>query len=234
MIGFGVLYGLQRVARSPFGHVLVAIRENQLRATFQGYPVERYKLAAFILSATVTGLAGALVAFQNYLISAEFTSVALSGEMLAMVVIGGMNHILGPALGVLFYILFRELFSIWTSNWLLWFGIVFVGFVLYSPSGLVGIWATLRRRWRPPPVDAAAMSKRPDLRRAALADVPAPAGASGDGPGGRRRLEALRRHPGRVRGEPSPWRGGNPCADRAERRRQDDPVQPRLRPLHAR
>ena len=160
MIGFGVLYGLQRVARSPFGHVLVAIRENQLRATFQGYPVERYKLAAFILSATVTGLAGALVAFQNYLISAESTSVALSGEMLAMVVIGGMNHILGPALGVLFYILFRELFSIWTSNWLLWFGIVFVGFVLYSPSGLVGIWATLRRRWRPPPVDAAAMSKR--------------------------------------------------------------------------
>ena len=51
LIGLGVLYVLLRVTRSPFGHVLVAIRENQLRATFQGYPVERYKLAAFVLSA---------------------------------------------------------------------------------------------------------------------------------------------------------------------------------------
>ena len=160
LIGFCVLYALLRVVRSPFGHVLVAIRENQLRATFQGYPVERYKLAAFVISATVTGLAGALTGFQHYLVSAESTSVAFSGELLAMVVIGGMHHILGPALGVLFYILFRELFSMWTSNWLLWFGLVFVGFVLYSPGGLVGIWATLKRRWRPAPENAAAMSKR--------------------------------------------------------------------------
>ncbi|MCX7139937.1 MAG: ATP-binding cassette domain-containing protein, partial [Proteobacteria bacterium] len=160
LIGFGVLYALLRVVRSPFGHVLVAIRENQLRATFQGYPVERYKLAAFVLSAVVTGLAGALTGFQHYLVSAESTSVAFSGELLAMVVIGGMHHILGPALGVLFYILFRELFSMWTSNWLLWFGLVFVGFVIYSPGGLVGIWATLKRRWRPAPENAAAMSQR--------------------------------------------------------------------------
>ncbi len=160
VIGLGVLYGLLRVLRSPFGHVLVAIRENPLRATFQGYPVERYKLAAFVLSAVVTGLAGALVAFQNYLISAESTSVALSGEFLAMVVIGGMHHILGPAIGVLFYIIAREMFSMWTSNWLLWFGLIFVAFVLYSPGGLVGIAAQLRRRWRPLPEEAAAMSKR--------------------------------------------------------------------------
>jgi ABC-type branched-subunit amino acid transport system ATPase component len=160
LIGFGVLYALLRVVRSPFGHVLVAIRENQLRATFQGYPVEQYKLAVFVLSAVVTGLAGALTGFQHYLVSAESTSVVFSGELLAMVVIGGMRHILGPALGVLFYILFRELFSIWTSNWLLWFGLVFVSFVLYSPGGLVGIWATLKRRWRPLPENAAAMSKR--------------------------------------------------------------------------
>ena len=160
VIGLGVLYVLLRVMRSPFGHVLVAIRENQLRATFQGYPVERYKLAAFVISAVVTGLAGALLGFQTYLVSAEAVSVPFSGELLAMVVIGGMHHILGPALGALFFILFRELFSIWTANWLLWFGLVFVGFVLFSPSGLVGIWAKLRRRWRPPPEEAAAMSKR--------------------------------------------------------------------------
>ena len=159
-IGLGVLYVLLRVVRSPFGHVLVAIRENQLRATFQGYPVERYKLAAFVISAVVTGLAGALLGFQTYLVSAEAVSVPFSGELLAIVVIGGMHHILGPALGALFFILFRELFSIWTANWLLWFGLVFVGFVLFSPSGLVGIWTQLRRRWRPPPEEAAAMSKR--------------------------------------------------------------------------
>jgi branched-chain amino acid transport system ATP-binding protein len=160
VIGLGVLCFLLRLARSPFGHVLVAIRENQLRATFQGYPVERYKLVVFVISAVVTGLAGALLAFQTYLVSAEAVSVPFSGELLAMVVIGGMRSMLGPALGALFFILFRELFSIWTPNWLLWFGLIFVGFVLYSPDGLVGIWSTLKRRFRPAPEQAAAMGQR--------------------------------------------------------------------------
>jgi ABC-type branched-subunit amino acid transport system ATPase component/ABC-type branched-subunit amino acid transport system permease subunit len=186
LIGLGVLYVLLRVVRSPFGHVLVAIRENQQRATFQGYAVDRYRLGAFVLSATVTGLAGALLGFQSYLVSAEGVTVAFSGELLAMVVIGGMRHILGPALGALFFVLFRELFSMWSGNWLLWFGLVFVGFVLYSPSGLVGIWAKVKRRWRPPPEEAAAMNKRkiyeglplpaslrPDAREGAVLEVDA-------------------------------------------------------------
>ncbi|UPK06184.1 branched-chain amino acid ABC transporter ATP-binding protein/permease [Bradyrhizobium sp. 170] len=156
----GVLYLLLRLVRSPFGHVLMAIRENQLRATFQGYPVERYKLGVFVISAVVTGFAGGLIGFQNYLVSAEAVSVPFSGELLAIVVIGGMRSMLGPAIGALFFILFRELFSIWTPNWLLWFGLVFVAFVLYSPGGLVGIWATLSKRWWPPPEESAAMSRR--------------------------------------------------------------------------
>ncbi len=156
----GVLYLLLRLVRSPFGHVLMAIRENQLRATFQGYPVERYKLGVFVISAVVTGFAGGLIGFQNYLVSAEAVSVPFSGELLAIVVIGGMRSMLGPAIGALFFILFRELFSIWTGNWLLWFGLVFVAFVLYSPGGLVGIWATLSKRWWPPPEESAAMSRR--------------------------------------------------------------------------
>jgi branched-chain amino acid transport system ATP-binding protein len=160
LIGLGVMYFLLRLARSPFGHVLVAIRENQLRATFQGYPVERYKLVVFVISAVVTGLSGALLAFQTYLVSAEAVSVPFAGELLAMVVIGGMRSMLGPALGALFFILFRELFSIWTPNWLLWFGLIFVAFVLFSPDGLVGIWNTLARRLRPAPEEAAAMSRR--------------------------------------------------------------------------
>jgi len=160
LIALGVLYLMLRMLRSPFGHVLVAIRENELRATFQGYDVNRYKLAAFVVSAAVTGLAGALSGFEHYIVSAEATSVVLSGELLAMVVIGGMRSVLGPALGVLFYILFRELFSSWTDNWLLWFGLTFVGFILFSPEGLVGIWSKLQRRWRPQPEESAAMSRR--------------------------------------------------------------------------
>jgi branched-chain amino acid transport system ATP-binding protein len=160
LIGLAVLYALLRVTRSPFGHVLVAIRENQLRARFQGYSIERYKLGVFVLSALITGIAGALLGFQTYLVSAEAVSVPFSGELLAMVVIGGMKHILGPALGALFFIVFRELFSIWTPNWLLWFGLVFVSFVLFSPNGLAGIWTKLRERWRPSPKEAAAMSTR--------------------------------------------------------------------------
>jgi branched-chain amino acid transport system ATP-binding protein len=160
VIGLAMVYLLLRLARSPFGHVLVAIRENQLRATFQGYPVERYKLGVFVISAVVTGIAGALLAFQTYLVSAEAVSVPFSGEMLAMVVIGGMRNILGPPLGALFFILFRELFSIWTPNWLFWFGLIFIGFVMYSPNGLVGIWATLSRSWWPAPEEGAAMSRR--------------------------------------------------------------------------
>jgi ABC-type branched-subunit amino acid transport system ATPase component/ABC-type branched-subunit amino acid transport system permease subunit len=160
LVALAVLYVLLRVVRSPFGHVLAAIRENQQRATFQGYPVDRYKLAVFVLSATVTALAGGLSAFQHYLVSAEATSVELSGEFLAMVVIGGMHTILGPVVGVVFFILFRELFSIWTNDWLFYFGVVFVGFILFSPGGLVGIWDIVRKRLMPPPEEDAAMSGR--------------------------------------------------------------------------
>jgi len=78
-----------------------------------------------------------MLGFLTYLVSAEGVSVPFSGELLAMVVIGGMRNMLGPAFGALFFILFRELFSIWTADWLLWFGLIFVGFVLFSPSGLV-------------------------------------------------------------------------------------------------
>jgi ABC-type branched-subunit amino acid transport system ATPase component/ABC-type branched-subunit amino acid transport system permease subunit len=160
VIGLIVLYGLQRIVRSPFGHVLAAIRENQLRAGFQGYPVDRYKLAVFVLSAAVTGLAGGLIGFQNYLVSAEAVSVPFAGELLAMVVIGGMRNMLGPALGALFFILFREMFSIWTENWLLWFGLAFVGFLIYSPNGLVGIGSMVMRRFCPSREENAAMSRR--------------------------------------------------------------------------
>lgn len=149
-----------RLMHSPFGKVLVAIRENEQRTRFIGYPIQRYKLAAFVISATVTGLAGGLFVFNHRIASAEMLSVQFSGELLAMVLIGGMRSFAGPIIGAIFFLLFREYLSQFTENWLLYFGLVFVGFVLLSPSGLVGIGQRLMRWIRPPLITAAAMSAR--------------------------------------------------------------------------
>ncbi|WP_043839436.1 branched-chain amino acid ABC transporter ATP-binding protein/permease [Muricoccus aerilatus] len=166
-----VLWALWRLRRSPVGTVLVAIRENEGRTGFLGYDSNRYKLLAFILSATITGLAGVLSVYNHRFASADPINLAFSGELLAMVVIGGMRSFLGPALGALFYILFREFLSIYTANWLLVFGILFVGFIVFSPDGLVGIGRRVLGLVRPkPPADAAAMAAR---RAGATGRIPA-------------------------------------------------------------
>jgi ABC-type branched-subunit amino acid transport system ATPase component/ABC-type branched-subunit amino acid transport system permease subunit len=159
-IGFAALALLWRFHRSPLGSVLVAIRDNEQRARFIGYPTNRYKLVAFVASATLTGLAGMLLLFNNRMTSAEPISVAFSGELLAMVIIGGMRSFLGPALGALFFVIFRDSISRMTEDWLLYFGLLFVLFVVFSPEGLVGLYERLTRRWRKHPVLDAAMSQR--------------------------------------------------------------------------
>jgi ABC-type branched-subunit amino acid transport system ATPase component/ABC-type branched-subunit amino acid transport system permease subunit len=159
-VAFGVVWALRRFHASPVGTVLVAIRENEQRARFVGYDTDRYKLLAFVVSATVTGLAGVLAVFNHRFASADPISIAFSGELLAMVVIGGMRSFLGPALGALFYVLFREFLSIWTENWLLVFGLLFVGFIVFSPTGLVGVAGRLLAPFRKKSEEAAAMSAR--------------------------------------------------------------------------
>jgi branched-chain amino acid transport system ATP-binding protein len=159
-IGFLILVLLWRFHNSTIGTVLVAIRENEQRARFVGYPTNRYKLAAFVLSASITGLAGVLLLFQNRMTSADPISVAFSGDLLAMVVIGGMRSFLGPALGALFFILFREFLGIYTENWLFWFGLIFVAFIVFSPTGLVGFGERLLAPFRKKVVEDAAMSAR--------------------------------------------------------------------------
>src|ERR1700676_2909388 len=139
LIAFLVLVLLWRFHNSTVGSVLVPIRENDQRARFLGYPTNRYKLLAFVLSAAITGLAGILLLYQNRMTSADPISVSFSGDLLAMVVIGGMRSFLGPALGALFFILFREFLGIYTENWLFWFRLVFVAFLVFSRTGLVGV-----------------------------------------------------------------------------------------------
>jgi branched-chain amino acid transport system ATP-binding protein len=160
LIGFASLALLWRFHRSPLGSVLVAIRENEQRARFVGYPTNRYKLVAFVASAGLTGLAGMLLLFNNRMTSADPISVAFSGELLAMVIIGGMRSFLGPALGALFFVIFRDSLSRVTEDWLLYFGLTFVAFVVLSPDGLVGLYERLTRRWRRQPVLDAAMASR--------------------------------------------------------------------------
>ncbi len=159
-IAFGVVWMLSRFHRSALGSVLVAIRENEQRAGFIGYATDRYKLVAFTLSAGVTALAGILLLFNNRMTSADPIGVPFSGELLAMVVIGGMRSLLGPALGALFYVLFRDFLSSITPDWLFWFGLLFVSFIVFSPTGLVGLWARVSRPFRTSVAEAAAMSAR--------------------------------------------------------------------------
>ncbi|HWW49870.1 MAG TPA: branched-chain amino acid ABC transporter ATP-binding protein/permease [Xanthobacteraceae bacterium] len=174
-IAFAVLLLLWRFHNSPVGTVLVAVRENEQRARFLGYPTNNYKLAAFVLSAAITGLAGVLMLYKNRMTSADPMAVTFSGELLAMVIIGGMRSFIGPAIGALFYVLFREFLSIYTENWLFWLGLVFVGFIVFSPTGLVGVWERLTAPFRKKVVEDAAMSAR-KIEALPLPDFLQPAG----------------------------------------------------------
>jgi branched-chain amino acid transport system ATP-binding protein len=159
-VGLAMVFVLWRFLHSPVGTVLVAIRENEQRARFIGYPTNRYKLLGFLVSALVVGVAGILSVMNHRFASADPLDVAFSGELLAMVVIGGMRSFLGPALGALFYILFREFLSIYTGTWLLYFGLLFVGFIVFSPTGLVGVAERLLRPFRKVVFEEAAMTGR--------------------------------------------------------------------------
>ena len=160
VLGLLVVLVLQRFHNAPVGSVLVAIRENEVRARFVGYDTDRYKLIAFTVSAALTGFAGALSAFHHRFTSADPVAIQFSGELLAMVVIGGMRSFLGPALGALFFMLSREYLSLFTSSWLLFFGLMFVGFIVFSPTGLTGVAQRLLAPFRKEPETDAAMAGR--------------------------------------------------------------------------
>jgi len=159
-IVLGAAWLTWRLVNSPFGSVLMAIRENEQRAGFAGYPVRGYKLVAFVISATLTGLAGSLFAFLKFIVSADLVHVTFSGELVAMTVIGGARSFLGPTLGALFYILSRELLSSYTVAWLFWFGLLFMGFILFSPWGLMGLGERLLAPFRKSAETLAAMAGR--------------------------------------------------------------------------
>ena len=155
-----VAWIMWRVVNSPFGSVLVAIREREQRAEFIGYPVRRYKLVAFVVSSAVTALGGSLFMFLKLFVSADPVHPNFSGEILAMSIIGGSGSFMGPPIGAAFFLLFRDILSSYTATWLLWFGLLFIGFILFSPSGLVGVYKRITAPLRKEATTLAAMASR--------------------------------------------------------------------------
>jgi len=129
---------LRSVVRSPFGHVLRGIRENEARMEALGYAVGRYKLLAFAVAGVLAGTAGALYAQFNGSITPDAFFWTTSGDALLMVIIGGVGTLGGAMLGAAAFILLQSLVSTYTERWMLILGLTFVGFVLFAPGGIVG------------------------------------------------------------------------------------------------
>ena len=129
---------IYRVVNSPFGQVLKAIRENEPRAISLGYDAERYKLLAFVLSAALSGLAGATKAIVFQLASLTDVQWQMSGEVVLMVLLGGMGTIFGPVVGA-FTIISLEHFLSESGSWVTVItGGIFVVCVLAFRRGIVG------------------------------------------------------------------------------------------------
>lgn len=138
---------LWRLVNSPFGRVLQAIRQNELRAAFVGYEVWRFKFAAFVLSAMFAGLAGGLFAMAQESAYPDVMSLHQSGLIVMMVLVGGgLVSFWGPVLGVVLYFVARDVLGALTETWLLWYGLMFVAMVMFRPEGLAGVLHSLRRR----------------------------------------------------------------------------------------
>jgi branched-chain amino acid transport system permease protein len=129
---------LWRVVRSPFGHVLRGIHENEARMQAVGYPVNRYKLLAFVIAGVIAGVAGSLYSQFVGSITPDAFFWTTSGEVLLMVIIGGTGTLGGAALGAAAFILLQTLVSSYTDRWMLLLGLTFITLVLFAPGGIVG------------------------------------------------------------------------------------------------
>ncbi|MEM7507380.1 MAG: branched-chain amino acid ABC transporter permease [Pseudomonadota bacterium] len=147
LLAFGLtLGGTLGLVLSPFGHVLIAIRENEERARMLGYDVWRYKFVAFVISGTISGAAGALYGLLFGYVGASFAAVPYSIFPLLWVLLGGAGTVLGPFVGTLFMFYLIDISSGLTSAYLIVVGIALVLLILFARAGLMG---ELRRRVMP-------------------------------------------------------------------------------------
>ncbi|MBX9587709.1 MAG: branched-chain amino acid ABC transporter permease [Hyphomonadaceae bacterium] len=161
VVALAAIWGLQRVMEAPFGHVLLAIRDNEARAISLGYDVKAYKLSAFVLSASVAGLAGGLKAITLGLASLPDVHWTMSGTVILMCLLGGLGTSLGPIVGAIIVItLESKLASMgaiqigplavdFSTKVPIVIGLIFMSCVLLFRKGVVGELISAFERLRP-------------------------------------------------------------------------------------
>jgi branched-chain amino acid transport system permease protein len=130
---------MRRMLRSPFGTVLKSIRENEERATFLGYDTTIYKRRAFTVSGAFATVAGVLFAINSGFVSPGAAEWLKSGEVVVMVILGGMGTLYGPILGAFAFFGLESVITSFTRRWRLFLGLVFVLFVIFLPRGLISV-----------------------------------------------------------------------------------------------
>jgi branched-chain amino acid transport system permease protein len=123
---------------SPFGRALLAIRENERKFETLGQDPRRLKVVVFVVAALFAGLAGALFAPFRGFASPEVMFWVLSGQVLMMVIVGGLGTLAGPVVGAMVFLLLQETVSSYTEHWMLVNGTIFVIMVIFFPAGLLG------------------------------------------------------------------------------------------------
>ncbi|MCW5595273.1 MAG: branched-chain amino acid ABC transporter permease [Rhodocyclaceae bacterium] len=148
----GVYLLLRRVLGSTFGRALVGIKVNEHRMQALGFPVFRYKLASYVLAGALGGLSGYLAAVQFGFVNPEILSWHKSGQVMMMVILGGMGTLFGPVIGAFAFVLLQEAFSNqaffgdWAKYWQLAMGIFIILVAMYLPQGLAGLLQRLGRK----------------------------------------------------------------------------------------
>jgi branched-chain amino acid transport system permease protein len=138
---------LWRLVHSPFGKALQAIRMNETRARFVGYNVWLTKWAVLCLSGLFAGVSGGLLAVAQESAYPDVMNVHSSGYIVMAVLIGGGTvSFWGPVIGAAVFIVAREVLGAQTETWLLWYGLLFMGVVLFKPEGIAGVFQGLRQK----------------------------------------------------------------------------------------
>jgi len=142
------LYVLWRIVRSPFGLMLRSLRESPERAAFVGLKIENYRLIAFVLSAFFSGVAGVLFALMETSIAPNILFWSMSGEVVLMGLLGGMNLFLGPALGAVIMVMLNSFLTSYTEYWGMFLGVTLILIVLFFPKGVGGLIVEQLQKWR--------------------------------------------------------------------------------------
>jgi branched-chain amino acid transport system permease protein len=132
------------ITRSPFGQALTGIRENEDRMRTLGYNTWRYKFAVSLISAFFAGVAGLLSMYLNSFVSPAALSIALSAQVLLMILVGGAGTLFGSIIGAALFVVLQYVISSYTERWLFIVGAVYVLIALYTPQGALG-WIYKRR-----------------------------------------------------------------------------------------